>query len=122
MLLIMAIGSGLFATEESEGTMRILLAKPITRESVIFGKILGLIAGSFIYMITTLIISVTLYSLITGLDKDVLLSLLSIVPSYIIYGIFVIIFLSSIASLFSSLFKKRIPAIILLIVFIFNRY
>jgi ABC-type transport system involved in multi-copper enzyme maturation permease subunit len=44
------------------------------------------------------------------------------VPSYIIYGIFVIVFLSSITSLFSSLFKKRIPAIILLIVFILLTY
>jgi ABC-type transport system involved in multi-copper enzyme maturation permease subunit len=122
MLLIMAIGSGLFATEESEGTMRILLAKPISRKSLVVGKILGLLVGSFIYMVTSLIISVTLYSLLLKLDKDILISLINIIPSYILYGILIIIFFSSITSLFSSLFKKRIPAIILLIVFILLTY
>lgn len=117
-LFIMALGSGIFSQEESEGTMRILLGKPISREAVIFGKILGIITGSFIYMSVSLIFSVTIYSLILSLDKDVFQALIKVVPRFLLYGLFVIIFFTSITSINSSIFKKRIPSIIILTIFI----
>lgn len=121
-IFIMAFGSGIFAAEESEGTMRILLAKPNSRGSVIFGKIFGLFIGSFMYMLSSLIISITIFSLITSIDSDVLKSLLNKLPLFIAYGLFIIFFFVGITAALSSLFKKRIPAIIILIIFILFTY
>lgn len=117
MLLIATVGSGLFATEESEGTMRILLAKPVSRNSVILGKIFGLITGSFIYMLTGLIISISLYSIMTSVDGDVFKVLVNKLPSFICYGLFIILLFTGVTALLSSIFKKRVPAIIILTVF-----
>lgn len=117
-LKILITGTGLFAAEESSGTMRMLFARPLKRSSIIIGKILGLLAGASIYMITSLIISIGLYSIITNIDRDVLLGLIRLLPNFIIYGVLIIIFFTGISAMFSSLFKGRVPALIIMIVLV----
>jgi ABC-type transport system involved in multi-copper enzyme maturation permease subunit len=117
-LKILITGTGLFAAEESSGTMRMLFARPLSRGSIIIGKILGLLVGGVIYMITSLIISIGLYSLITSIDRDVLVSLIKMLPSFILYGIFIITFFTGLSVMFSSLFKGRVPALIIMIVLV----
>lgn len=115
---VLITGTGLFASEESSGTMRMLFARPLKRSSIITGKLLGLLVGSIIYMITSLIISFGLYSLITNIDRDVLIHLLKIIPSFIIYGIFIIFLFGGLSALFSSLFKGRVPALIIMVILV----
>ncbi len=117
-LKVLITGTGLFAAEESSGTMRMLFARPLKRSAIIIGKILGLFVGSLIYMISSIVISMGLYSLIIGIDRDVLLNILKIIPSFIIYGLFIIILFGGLSSLFSSLFKGRVPALIIMIILV----
>ncbi len=122
ILLIMIFGLDIFATEEYEGTMKILVAKPVSRSSIIIGKILGLVLGTFIYFISTLLISLALFSIFTRIDRDVFIGLIKIVPSFILYGIFVIILFSSLSALLSSLFRKKVPSIILFVLLVLGTF
>lgn len=122
VILIMLFGLDIFATEEHEGTMRILVAKPVSRSSIILGKTFGLLFGSFVYYISSILLSVTIFSLFIGIDKDVFLGFIKIIPSFILYGIFVIIVFSSLSALLSSLFKKKIPSIIIFVILILAIY
>lgn len=122
IIMIMIFGLDIFATEEYEGTMRILVAKPVSRKSIVLGKILGLLLGSFIYYMGSLLISISIFSLFLRLDKDVFIGLVYMLPSLILYGIFIILLFSSIMSLLSSLFKKKVPSIIILIILILGIY
>lgn len=122
VILIMLFGLDIFATEEYEGTMRILVAKPVSRSSIILGKIFGLLIGSFIYYVSSILLSVTIFSLFIGIDKDAFLGFIKIIPSFILYGIFVIIIFSSLSALLSSLFKKKIPSIIIFVILILGIY
>ena len=122
ILLIMIFGLDIFATEEYEGTMRILIAKPVSRKSIIMGKILGILIGIFIYYISSLIISFALYSLILGLDKDVFVGVINIIPSFIIYSLFIIVIVTSLTTILSSVFRKKTPAIVIFILLILGIY
>lgn len=122
IFLMMVFGVDIFATEEYEGTMRILVAKPVSRRSIVIGKVLGLLIGTFIYYISSLIISITLYSLLLRLDKDVFIGVMSIIPSFIVFAIFMIFIFTSIASLLSSLFRKKTPAIVVFVVLVIIIY
>lgn len=122
VFLMMIFGLDIFGTEEYEGTMRILVAKPISRSSIVLGKIFGILFGTFLYYIFSLIISMTLYFLILMLDRDVLIGVLNLIPSFILYSIFIIFVLVGITSLLSSLFKKKTPSIIILVVLVITLY
>jgi hypothetical protein len=56
------------------------------------------------------------------LDKDVFIGLIKLLPSLIIYGLFIIILFSSITSLLSSIFRKKIPSIIILVFIILGTF
>ena len=121
-MLMMIFGLDIFATEEYEGTMRILVAKPVSRKSIILGKILGLLLGTFTYYITSLILSLFIYSLFLRLDRDVLIGILKLIPSFIIYALFIIICITSVTSILSTLFKKKTPGVVILVILVLGIY
>ena len=118
IITITLTGSGMFATEEAEGTMRILASKPIKRSSIVTGKLLGVATGSFIYMITSTVLTLTSLGILSGIDVDVFKLVISKMPSTILYGIFIIFFFLGVSGLLSTIFKKKIPAIIIIIVYL----
>lgn len=122
VMLMMIFGLDIFATEEYEGTMRILVAKPVSRKSIILGKILGLLLGTFTYYITSLILSLFIYSLFLRLDRDVLIGILKLIPSFIIYALFIIICITSVTSILSTLFKKKTPGVVILVILVLGIY
>ncbi len=118
IIMMMIFGLDIFATEEYEGTMKILVAKPVSRSSIVLGKMIGLILGSLIYFISSLIVSITIFSIFSNLDKDVFIGLIKLIPNFLIYGIFMILIFSSIMSFLSSLFKKKVPSIIITVLLV----
>jgi len=112
ILNLVAHGAGIFAAEEFEGTLNLLVIKPITRFQVTVGKILGLMAGQFIYMIASIFIGTAIMTLVIGTDPDVLTSILPLIPSILLYGAFVIVFFTSIVCFLAVLFKKKVATVI----------
>ncbi len=104
--------SGLIAGEVHEGTIRILVSKPNSRAAILRGKIIGMFLGSFILMILGLSVFYLTETLVGSFDGSVMKDLLSYYPAYILYGLIVIRFFSSLATLLSCLAKKRVIALL----------
>ncbi len=117
-LSIIVHSSGVFSTEESEGTMRILLSKPIKRYDMVLGKLLGVFVGHLIYISSSVLFAVIIYGIISGMDPDIYSYIAKQVPFFILYGVLISYCVSSVGYFLSSLFKKRIVSIVFLAIFL----
>jgi len=118
ILSLVAHGAGLFSAEENEGTLCLLVIKPISRFKITTGKISGLIAGQFIYMVISTLFGTILMTLIMGSDPDVITRLLPLIPSILLYGLFIIVFFTSIVSFLAVLFKSKIPSLVIVFILV----
>ena len=107
--------TGLFASEIHEGTMRLLLSKEISRFNLVLSKILGMLLGSFVYLINSFSIFMLIFCLFTNVEKDILLLIIKATILFIIYGIVVIFIVGGVGAFLSSVFKKKVPAILIMI-------
>lgn len=107
------ISSGLIADETHEGTLRMLLAKPNSRGSVLAGKLLASLTATMLLIITSL----SVYALALALsihDSNFLAALLKYIPSYILYGAIVTLFFNSVGLLLSCVLKRSLFAQLLI--------
>ncbi len=97
----------LVGEEVHEGTLRMLLAKSNTRNSVLLGKLLGAVLATFLL----LVLSMSVYCLgITVFlpDGSLAADLLKYIPSYLLYGAMVGAFFSSLGLLLGCIFKRAL--------------
>ena len=108
-------GSGLFASEIHEGTMRLLLSKKISRLELVIGKVGGMLVGSFVYLVISFATFLMVFIILSGVEKDILRMVLAATLAFISYGIILIFILGGLATFLSSCFKKKVPAILILV-------
>ena len=108
-------GSGLFASEIHEGTMRLLLSKKISRLELVIGKVGGMLVGSFVYLVIFFATFLMVFIILSGVEKDILRMVLAATLAFISYGIILIFILGGLATFLSSCFKKKVPAILILV-------
>lgn len=107
--------TGLFASEIHEGTIRLLLSKEITRFNLVLSKILGMLIGSFIYLVNSFSIFMLVFCIFSNVEKDILLLVIKATLLFIIYGFLVVFIVGGIGTFLSSIFKKKVPAILIMI-------
>lgn len=107
--------SGLFSNEIHEGTIRLLLSKEITRVHLVVGKVLGMILGSIVYLITSFAVFILVFCLFSGVEKDILLLIIKATLVFIVYGIVVIFIIGGLGTFLSTVFKKKVPAVLIMI-------
>ena len=112
MVIVSAVGTGLIAGEVHEGTFRILVSKPNSRTSILLGKVLGMLIGSLMLMVMSLSAMYAMNYLCGNYDGNIFGKLLSYFPAYLMYGLIVTLFFSSLAVLLSCIAKKRIIALL----------
>ncbi len=112
MVIVSNIGSGLIANEVHEGTMRILAAKPNSRITILAGKVLGMLTGSILLMGLSLAVMFGCEIAFGYFDGNIANGLLSYLPAYLMYGGMVILVFSSIAVLLSTVMKRKILAVL----------
>lgn len=114
-IIVANTSSGLFANEIHEGTLRLLVAKPIKRSSLVLGKILGTILGGVVYSVLSLIIVLAITCLFTSIDQNIVLNLIKYAIAISLYGTFLTAFVGSVGSFLSTCFKKKVPALLILV-------
>lgn len=115
-IIVASSATSLFASEIHEGTMRLLLAKQISRLELVVGKIVGMLLGSMAYLGLIYLIFILSFVVISGVEKDILILVLKYTGSFIIFGLLMIFIVGGIGSFLSSCFKRKVPAIIILII------
>ena len=112
MVIVSAVGTGLIAGEVHEGTFRILVAKPNSRAAILLGKVLGMLIGSLMLMVMSLSAMYAMNYLCGNYDGNIFKGLLAYFPAYLLYGLIVTLFFSSLAVLLSCVAKKRVIALL----------
>lgn len=123
MILIAIISANQIANEEESGSLRILLSKPVRRWEVLLGKFLSIMLFSFIMVLTGLFFGSVIFFHISGASASALGgSIISLMPTNIIYALFLSFFISSIAtgiSVFTGNRLKTAMAVVTICVLLF---
>lgn len=104
--------SGLIASETHEGTFKLLAAKPNSRTTILTGKILGNVLGLAMLMILSLLSYFSTVVIEAKIDGNLIREMIAYLPSYILYGLMVIIVFSAVSTLLSCICKKKITALL----------
>lgn len=118
-VIVSSVSSGLIAGEVHEGTFRILVAKPNSRITILLAKVFGMFTGVMLLMILGLSTMYAAEIMLGSWDGNIVADLLKYFPGYILYGVIASFFLSSLAVLLSTIAKKRIFALLPMLVIIF---
>lgn len=125
MALIAIVSANYIGKEEEDGSLRILLSKPVRRWEVIMGKFLSIFVFSFLVMVTGMFLGSALIFIMSGASASAIGgSIMSIMPGNIAYAIFVSFFVSSLGTGISvvtgSRLKTAISVIILSVILLFS--
>ena len=117
MTMVSAISSGLIAGEVHEGTLRILVTKPNSRSTILFAKILGMITGTTILTLLAMALMYIVELMMGRFDGNLASAMLGYLPAYLLYGAIVMLFFSSLGTLLSCVAKRKVVALLPLLLF-----
>jgi ABC-type transport system involved in multi-copper enzyme maturation permease subunit len=117
-LMCVVIGSvtGLVASEVHDGTLRLLVAKPESRTKILGAKILGSSLGSYLAYLVVLAVMAVTFILSGHCDGNILNIMLGYYPAYMLYGLILVIIMTSISVLLSVICRRKVTAMIPLLV------
>ncbi len=101
--------------EQQDGTLLVLVSKPVRRYEIILGKFLAFMVNVALLEAVAFLLSLSLVSSIMNLDTYILNQLLSILPVLFLYSLLVAFVFSSLATAFSSFSRNRIKTLIALV-------
>lgn len=116
--LIITSGIDSVSKEEEDGTILLMVSKPISRFQFILGKFLGLLVTILLLEVVILFGSIFIFWLILGLDPETIGSLLSVASWIFLYSIIVAILFDALAIAMSTIFKSQMLKITLSLVLV----
>ncbi|MFC2017353.1 ABC transporter permease [Chloroflexota bacterium] len=106
--VITASGMDFISKEEEDGTLLLIVSKPISRFQFILGKFLALLVTTLLLELVILFGSIVVFWVLLGLDTDIIKRLIGLVPWIFLYSIIVVILFDSLTIAISTLFKNRV--------------
>ncbi|UCD04144.1 MAG: ABC transporter permease subunit [Candidatus Woesearchaeota archaeon] len=113
LLAIVTCGDSI-SKEQQDGTLLVLVSKPVRRYEIVIGKFLAFIISAILLEVIALLISALVIFSVMDIDIFIFNNILGLMPSVFFYSLFVVFIFGAIATGFSSLFKNRIKTIITL--------
>lgn len=114
--------AGFISKEDTDGTLLLMVSKPINRFELVLGKFLALVINAMIIQTVVLLLSVLVVWIVTPLDPDTFGALLGLLPWVFLYSLLVTLAFGSVALAFSALMKSRVKitlVVMLLIMLVF---
>ncbi len=122
-LLSSLVCSAFVAQEEADGTLLMVISKPIKRVNFLLSKFLAFALSALVLSALSLFASIYLWASLFSLDFYSLFRVLSLFPILTFYSFFVSIIFGSmsaaISTMFSSKIKALVPMILILILTFF---
>jgi ABC-type transport system involved in multi-copper enzyme maturation permease subunit len=116
LVLLASVTCGDFVSkEDSDGTLLLLVSKPVARSEIIIGKFLAFMVSAALLELIVLLLSILVMSSTMQLDIYIFNNMLSLIPALFMYSIFVSFIFGTIATAFSSIFKSRMKTIMTLV-------
>ncbi len=104
---ILYYGTGLIAVEQNNGTLLLLLTKPLSRNKIFLGKLAALLMASLLIGVISIFLNLSLMIFITSPDTQIIFRLLYLVPALFMYLLFIAFFFSTLALGLSVLFESK---------------
>jgi ABC-type transport system involved in multi-copper enzyme maturation permease subunit len=101
--------------EENDGTLLLLTSKPVQRYEIVLGKYLAFLINIIILQILALVITPLIMYWLLPVDPAVLDSMASLIPSMIVYSIFIAATFGALATSLSCISRSRFKTFIVLI-------
>lgn len=117
-LIVSATAASFISKEDSDGTLLIMVSKPINRFEIILGKFLALIINAMLIEIVVLLLSAMIFWLVLPIDPETLAAVLGLIPWLLLYSLLVTIVFGSVAIAFSTLIKSRVKIMLVLMLLI----
>ncbi len=116
VVLMAGITCGDFISkEDQDGTLLMLVSKPIRRYEIVIGKFAAFMISSIILEITSILASALIFSSSLGIDVYTFNNIISLVPSLLAYSVFVAFIFGAMATALSSMFRSRIKTIMIVV-------
>jgi len=106
--VITTSGMDFVSKEEEDGTLLLMVSKPISRFQFILGKFLALLVTTLLLELVILFGSIVVFWVLLGLDADIIKPLIGLVPWIFLYSVIVVILFDSLTIAISTLFKSRV--------------
>ncbi len=107
LVFLAGVTCGGFVSKEGEdGTLLLLVSKPIRRYEIIAGKFLAFILNSVLLVITALLLSALIISSVMAIDAYIFNNILGLIAPLFLYAIFVSVIFGAIATALSSLYNS----------------
>ena len=101
--------------EQNDGTLLLLTSKPVQRYEIVLGKYLAFLVSIMIYQLIALIVTPLIMYWLLPVDPYVLDSMASLIPSMMLYSIFITVTFGALATSLSCISKSRFKTFIILI-------
>ena len=114
--------AGFISKEDTDGTLLLLVSKPINRFEIVLGKFLALVINALLLQVIVLLLCILLFWVVLPIDPDTFASLMGMVPWLLLYSLLVTVAFGSVALALSSVMKSRVKitlVVMLLIMLVF---
>ena len=118
VLSVVATAAGFISKEDSDGTLLLLVTKPIKRSEIVLGKFLALVLNTALLQATVLLLSILVFWLVVPIDPDTFDALMGLLPWMFLYSLLVTIVFGSIAVGLSTLMKSRVKITVVLMLIV----
>jgi len=118
LVLFASVTCGDFITkEENDGTLLLLVSKPVRRYEIILGKYFAFLINILILEIIAIIITSLIMYWLLPIDPYVLDTMAGLIPSFIFYAMFIAITFGALATALSCISRSRFKTIMILVAF-----
>jgi len=118
VLTVVATAAGFISKEDTDGTLLLMVSKPINRFEIVLGKFLALVLNTMILQAMVLLLSVLVFWIVLPLDPDTFAALLGLLPWVFLYSFLVTLTFGAISVALSTLMKSRVKITLVLMLII----
>ena len=108
--------------EEADGTLLVIVSKPVRRHEIILGKFLAFLVNAALLELIVLLFAPLLFFNMAGIDPSVLDYLLGLVPFIFLYSMFIAFIFGAISTALSVLSRSSAKIVIALVALVILVY
>lgn len=111
-VLASLMGASFVAQEEADGTLLVLVSKPVRRVDIFLSKFAAFTVAALAFSASSLLVSLYIWASAFKLDFYSFFRVLALFPVLVVYCLLVCLLFGSIAAAISALFSSRLKALV----------
>ena len=115
---VAATAAGFVSKEDTDGTLLLMVSKPIRRFEIVLGKLLALVVNAMILQTIVLLLAVLVFWVVMPIDPETFGALMGLVPWALLYSLLVTLAFGSVAVALSALMKSRVKITLLVMLLV----